>query len=123
MVTIEPDSRSYRVRTQVDNPNPPAQRERLWTNHHLHTEAYDDEHIIFPAGYVSTHSVWWTGPYWVEPFHAAGTTWYNNVSLFAIFSEHGFSGVYASSTDTNSLIIKDPVSTPGLKLYTGQNGF
>ena len=45
------------------------------------------------------------------------------MSLFGIFSEYGFSGVYSSATDSNSLIIKDPVSTPGLKLYTGDGGF
>ena len=44
-----------------------------------------------------------------------GRTWYDNVSLFGIFAEYGFSGVHASST-TQFLIIKDPITTPRIEI-------
>lgn len=124
IVELKPNQRRYRVTTRVDNPNPLPRSERVWTNHHLHTEGYDREHIIFPVGYVSTHSVWWANPYWIKPYHAdGGEPWYESVSLFGIYSPHGFTGWHSSQHDDNSLIIKDPESCPGLKLYTGKDGF
>ncbi len=124
IVTLKPGERMYEVRSRVENPNPLPRGRRLWTNHHLHADAYDEQHILFPAGYVSTHSVWWAKPYWVKPFHAeGGEANYVNQSIFAIFSEHGFSGLYSPKRDFNSLILKDPKECPGLKLYSGKEGF
>jgi len=128
IVTLRPGERRYTITTRVENPNPLARSERLWTNHHLHAEGYDRKNIIFPAGYVSSHDVWWAQPFTIKPFLAkGGEANYRdksmNHSLFATFSEHDFAGIYLPSRNFNSLIIRDHRECPGLKLYSGKDGF
>ncbi len=113
-VTIKPGESRYTVTYRVDNPLPLPQGDRIWTNQRMWAEGYDSQHLIYPAGYVMQH-----GGQTVEPFMAdGGKPSYKSVSLFALHTDYEFCGVYASRTDSNSLIINDKKNAPGMKLYT-----
>jgi protease I len=112
-VTLRPGESRYRITYRLDNPWPLPHSSRLWTNIILYADGYDEEHILYPAGYIMPH-----GGQSVSPFFAAdGRRKYSDVSHFALFSEYGFCGVYSPDRDTNCLIAFDPSRSPGMKLY------
>ena len=120
-VTLAPGESCYRVTTRLDNPNPLRRADRCWTNHRLHADRYDAEHIIYPAGYYMPHGAGWAKPFWAE----GGQRGWVGVSHFCLYPDYGFAGVYSAARDTNCLITFDPKISPGMKLYTrnGKGGF
>ncbi len=114
MVTLHPGQSRYAITTRVDNPNPLRRSDRCWTNHLMHVDQYDREHIIYPVGYIMPH-----GGGWAKPFEAAGgTTSYKGVSHFALYTDYEFCGAYSPTKNFNALIITDKDKAPGMKLYT-----
>ncbi len=114
-VTLRPGESKFELRYRVDNPLPIRRSNRLWLNHTFEAEGYNEEHILYPVGWVAEH-----GAARIYPFKV-GTKeqqTYTNVSHFGLFPDYAFSGAYLSSVDSNLLYCPEPSSTPGMKLYT-----
>ena len=63
-----------------------------------HNEKFDEEHILYPAGYVMPH-----GGQSVAPFYAdGGVRQWVSVSHFALYPEYGFSGTYSPGKKANT---------------------
>ena len=113
-LTMKPGEDSYAVTYRLDNNTPLRGSNRLWVNHIFRHEKFDEEHILYPAGYVIPHN-----GQTVAPFYAAGgAPQWINVSHFALFPEYGFSGIYSPAKKANTLIFQDTKVAPGMKLYT-----
>lgn len=115
-VTLKPGEKRFSMTYRLDNPTPLRRSDRIWTNVLLEAKAYDEQHIIYPVGYISPHGAGWVKPFFAE----GGERSYTNVSHFGLYPEHRFSGVYDPERDINHLIIRSE-SAPGKKLYTPGN--
>lgn len=116
-VTLAPGTNGFSATYRLDNFTPLRASQRLWVNHIFQSERYDEQHILYPAGYVIPHN-----GQTVAPFYAPGgvPAWVG-ISHFALYPDYGFSGIYRPEQRANSLIFQDLSEAPGLKLYT-QNG-
>ncbi len=114
LVNLPPATNAFTVTYRLDNNTPLRGSNRLWVNHIFHCDKYDEQHILYPAGYVIPHN-----GQSVAPFYAAGgkPQWVN-VSHFALHPEYGFSGLYLPERQANVLIFQDTKIAPGMKLYT-----
>jgi hypothetical protein len=113
-LTLKPDADSYTVTYRLDNPTPLRRSNRLWVNHIFYTDKYDEQHILYPTGFVIPHN-----GQTVAPFYAAGgNLQWVNVSHFALYPEYGFSGIYVPDRKVNTVIFQDTKIAPGMKLYT-----
>jgi hypothetical protein len=112
-LTLRPGEARYHVRMRLDNLSPLRRSARLWAAILAQAEAYDADHVLFPAGVIVPH-----GAQLAHLFRAAGgTPTFRGVSHFALFPEHRFCGLTDRSHGVCSLIIPDP-GQPGMKLYT-----
>ncbi len=120
MLRVSPGSSQFWVTHRVENPNPTPRSNRVW-NDALFEKGSPDAQIVIPARWAVFHyakEVYDLNEYYgktQEQWYSESG--YRNRSMFAVYGNYPFVGVYYPTQRVNRVRIHDPEKAPGIKCY------
>jgi hypothetical protein len=118
-VTLIPGAAKFSVSYRVDNPNPTPRSDRLW-NDALFTKGSPDAQIVFPSRWAVDHAT--DGVFDMDTCRDRAQSFYYDqsrkmYSMFALYAEYPFCGVWYPEEQVNRVRIHDPKTAPGMKCF------